>query len=110
MAADSLMALADYAPPTLLALAARLAPMQRFVNVGVTNIPGPQVPLYCMGARMLEAFPYVPLIAGMSVIVAVVSYDGQLGFGLTGCRDAAADLHVLAEGIEKAMVELAEKI
>ena len=110
VAADSLMSLADYAPPTLLALAARLAPYQRFVNVGVTNIPGPQMPLYCMGARMLEAFPYVPLIAGMSVIIAVVSYDGQLAFGLTGCRDAAADLQVLAEGIEKAMVELAEKI
>jgi diacylglycerol O-acyltransferase / wax synthase len=107
VAADAIMSLADYAPPTLLSLAARLVPFQRTVNLGVTNVPGPQVPLYCMGARMLEAFPFVNVIDNVALIVAILSYDGQLGFGLCGDRDAMADMEVLAEGIEKATVELA---
>ena len=88
-------------------LAARLMPLQRSINIGVTNVPGPQQPLYCMGARMLEAFPYVGVFSGVAIIVAVLSYDGSLGFGLTGDRDAVPDLGVLAEGIEKSVAELA---
>ena len=81
-------------------------PFQRSINIGVTNVPGPQQPLYCMGAKMLEAFPYVGAFAGAAVVVAVLSYDGALGFGLTGDRDAIPDLGVLAEGIEKSLSEL----
>jgi len=106
--AEALMSLADYAPPTLLSLAARLLPRQRSINLGVTNVPGPQFPLYCMGARMLEAFPYVGVFAGVAVVIAVLSYDGKLGFGLIGDRDAVPDLAALAEGIDKAVVELAQ--
>ena len=107
--AEVLTSLLDYAPPTLLALAARLVPRQRAVNLVVTNVPGPQVPLYCMGARMLEAFPYVGIVENLGAVVGVVSYDGQLGFGVTGDRDLLPDLPVFAEGIEKAVAELAEK-
>jgi diacylglycerol O-acyltransferase len=106
--AEVLTGLADYAPATLFTLASRLMPFQRSINIGITNVPGPQVPLYCMGARMLEAFPYVGAFAGAAVVVAVLSYDGALGFGLTGDRDAVADLGVLAEGIEKSMSELSQ--
>ena len=104
--AEVLTGLTDYAPATLFSLAARLMPFQRSVNIGVTNVPGPQQPLYCMGAKMLEAFPYVGAFAGAAVVVAVLSYNGALGFGLTGDRDAVPDLAVLAEGIEKSLSEL----
>ena len=107
LGAEALTGLADYAPATLFSLAARLMPFQRSINIGVTNVPGPQIPLYCMGSRMLEAFPYVGAFAGAAVVIAVLSYDGSLGFGLTGDRDAVSDLEVLAEGIDKSIAELA---
>ena len=105
--AEALVGLTNFAPPTLLDLAARLLPLQRSVNTGVTNVPGPQMPLYCMGARMLEAFPYVGVFENVALVIAVLSYDGQLGFGLSADRDAVSDLAVLAEGIEKSFAELA---
>jgi diacylglycerol O-acyltransferase / wax synthase len=104
--AGALVALADFAPPTLLALAARLLPFQRSINLGVTNVPGPQIALYCMGARMLEAFPYVGIFDGMALMIAALSYDGQLNIALVGDRDALADLGVLAEGIDKSLAAL----
>jgi len=106
--AEVLTGLADYAPATLFSLAARLMPFQRSINIGVTNVPGPQQPLYCMGATMLEAFPYVGAFAGAAIVVAVLSYNGALGFGLTGDREAVPDLGVLAEGIEKSLADLAQ--
>ena len=68
--------------PSLLGLAARLVHRQPFVNLVVTNVPGPQVPLYCLGARMLEAYPMVPLSRNLSLGVAILSYCGVLHFGL----------------------------
>ncbi len=106
VAADTLMELTGYAPPTLLGLASRLAVRAMPVNTVITNVPGPQIPLYCMGAKMLEAFPYVCVVDGMAMIIAVISYDGHLAFGLSGDRSAVADLHVLAKGIEGAFAEL----
>jgi diacylglycerol O-acyltransferase / wax synthase len=105
---DRMVGLLEFAPPTLLSLAARLVPFQRSFNLVVTNVPGPQVPLYCMGARMLEAFPYVGIVDNMALVVGVVSYDGTLGFGLSSDRDLMPDLPVLAEGIEKSVAELVE--
>ena len=102
--------LLDFAPPTLLGLAARLVPRQRAVNLVVTNIPGPQIPLYCMGSRLLEIFPYVGIADSIGLVIAVVSYDGELGFGLTGDRDLLPDLGVLAEEVEKAVAELATSV
>ncbi|MFN8105468.1 MAG: wax ester/triacylglycerol synthase family O-acyltransferase [Acidimicrobiia bacterium] len=104
--ADSLMRSFDYLPMFFLNLAARGAAAQRFINLVVTNVPGPQFPLYCLGARMREAYPYVGLLGKISVAVAVLSYDGQLNFGLSGDWDTTADLAVFAEGIEKALGNL----
>jgi len=104
--ADALVSLTGYAPPTLLALGARLAVRTMPVNTVITNIPGPQIPLYCLGSRMLEAFPYVCVVDGLAMIIAVISYDGRLAFGLSGDRSAVPDLHLLAEGVEAAFTEL----
>jgi diacylglycerol O-acyltransferase len=106
LGAEVLVNVTNYLPPTLLSLAARLVARQRMVNLTVTNVPGPQFPLYCMGARMIEAFPYVGPIDNMALIVGILSYDGRLCFGLSADRDAIPDLAVLAEGIEKGMAEL----
>lgn len=101
-----LIDLTQYAGTTLLSLAARLTHRQPFVNLVVTNVPGPQVPLYCMGARMLEAYPVVPLSLNLALGVAILSYCGQLHFGLFADREALEDLSVLAAGIEDAFAEL----
>ena len=104
--ADTIMEATGYAPPTLLALGARLAVRTMPMNTVITNIPGPQVPLYCLGARMLEAFPYVCVVDGMAMIIAVISYDGRLEFGLSGDRSAMADLEDLATAVPDAFDEL----
>jgi diacylglycerol O-acyltransferase / wax synthase len=72
----------------------------------ITNIPGPQVPLYCLGARMLEVYPVVPLSRNLTLNVAILSYCGQLHFGLIGDGDAGRDLEVVAGGIEDAFAQL----
>jgi WS/DGAT/MGAT family acyltransferase len=104
--ADFLINLSDYVVPTLMSLAARAAHRQRFFNLIVTNVPGPQFPLYLMGSRMLEAFPIVPLTRNLTIVVGIVSYDGTLHFGLWADRDACEDLEVLAAGLEDAFGEL----
>ncbi|HEX4529366.1 MAG TPA: wax ester/triacylglycerol synthase family O-acyltransferase [Acidimicrobiia bacterium] len=104
--AAALLGLSDYAAPTMLGLAARAAHAQRFANLMITNIPGPQVPLYCLGARMLEVYPVVPLSRNLTLNVAILSYCGQLHFGLIGDGDAGRDLEVVAGGIEDAFAEL----
>ena len=81
---------------------------QPFVNLIVTNVPGPQVPLYLMGARLIEAYPIVPLTQNLTVVVGILSYDGTLHFGLSADRDAGGDLEVLAGGIEDAFAEMAK--
>lgn len=106
MGADAIMRIADFAPPTLLSLAGRAMAGNSTINLTVTNVPGPQFPLYFRGGKLIEAFPYVPLVDKTDVGVAVLSYDGQLNFGLTGDWDAVPDLGVLAEGIEKSLQEL----
>jgi diacylglycerol O-acyltransferase / wax synthase len=110
VAADAIIRMQDFAPPTLVGVASRLVVRSHAINLVVTNVPGPQVPLYCMGARLLEAFPYVGVVQGKALNVAVISYDGQLGFGLTGDRDVLPDLHLVAEGIEDAADELATAV
>jgi WS/DGAT/MGAT family acyltransferase len=107
---EAIMSLSDYAAPTLLSIGARLASATRPVNLGITNVPGPPIPLYCMGAKMLEAFPYVGIIDNQALMVGVLSYGGQLGFGITGDRDVLSDLHLLAEGVEKGFTDLAEAV
>ena len=101
-----LVDLTQFAAPTLLGLAARVAHRQPFFNLVITNVPGPQVPLYCMGARMLEAYPVVPLTRNLALGIAILSYCGQLHFGLYVDADAVADVAVLAAGLEDAFAEL----
>ena len=101
-----LVGLTEYAAPTLLGLAARVTHRQPFFNLVVTNIPGPQVPLYCMGARMAEAYPIVPLAHSLRLGIAILSYCGQLHLGLFADRESVPDLEVLATGLENAFAEL----
>jgi WS/DGAT/MGAT family acyltransferase len=104
--ADLLMQMGSYAPPTVFAIASRLLIRSRAVNLTITNVPGPQFPLYCMGARTEEAFPYVGIVEGQALTVAVLSYDGQLGFGITGDRDVLPDIDLLVEGVAAGFDEL----
>jgi len=111
VAAEALTALSGFAPPMLLALGTRLGAKagQRNVNTVTTNVPGPQIPLYVLGRRMLKAFPYVPLAGQVRVGVAIFSYDHQVNFGITGDFDAAPDIDVLCHGIDDTMAALLKK-
>ena len=104
--AEMLLGMTDYVAPTLMSLAARVVHRQPFFNLVVTNVPGPQHPLYMMGARLVEAFPIVPLTQNLSVVVGILSYDGTLHFGVWGDRDACADIEIFATGIDDAFTEL----
>jgi WS/DGAT/MGAT family acyltransferase len=108
--ADTLTALTGFAPPTLHALGARAARglSRRMANLVVTNVPGPQVPLYAAGARMLEVFPVVPLAPGQGLSVGITSYDGHVYFGLNADRDGVGDVDVLADLVEQELAVLVE--
>jgi WS/DGAT/MGAT family acyltransferase len=108
--ADSLIALTGFAPPTLHALGARAARglSRRLFNLVVTNVPGPQVPLYAAGGEMLEVFPVVPLARGQGLSIGMTSYDGRVYFGLNADRESVGDVDVLADLIEQEVAELVE--
>jgi len=107
VAGDVLARMSGYAPPMLLALGARVGTIwpQRSVNTVTTNVPGPQIPLYACGRRMLEAYPYVPIGGNIRIAIAIFSYCGVLNFGVTGDYDSVTDLDVLVQGIEAGMRE-----
>lgn len=109
-ATGTLVGLLDYSPRVVVHAAARLVDHQPFVNLVVTNVPGPAVPLYASGARMLEAFPFVPLAGNLTLGVAALSYLDQLSVGLVADRDRFPDLDVLARGIEQSFGEIAEHV
>jgi diacylglycerol O-acyltransferase / wax synthase len=98
---------ADFAPPTIAAQAARLQSRQRFFNLVVTNIPGPQFPLYLLGRELQDVFPMVPLAKNQGVCFALMSYNGRVNFGLTADFDAMPDLDALADDLEASIAELA---
>jgi diacylglycerol O-acyltransferase len=104
--ASLLTELADFAPPTIAAQAARLQPRQRFFNLVVTNVPGPQFPLYVLGREMHALYPMVPLARRQAVCVGIMSYNGQINFGLIGDYDAIRDLDRLADDLESSIEEL----
>ncbi len=106
--ASSLANLAGFAPPTLHALGARLgsAMSRRLYNVMVTNVPGPQQPLYAGSARMVSTYPVTPLAKGQALAVGVTSYDGGVFYGLNADRDAMPDVDVLGQSIVDALAEL----
>jgi diacylglycerol O-acyltransferase len=110
--ASALAGLAGFAPPTLHSLGARVASglSKRWFNVVVTNVPGPQQPLYAGEARMLAAFPVVPLAKGQAVSIGLTSYDGKVFYGLNADRDAMPDVAVLAQCIEDSLAELVDAV
>ena len=85
---DVLTELTDFAPPTIVGQAARLQSRQRWFNLVVTNVPGPQFPLYLLGRQLLEIFPMVPLAKRQAVCFGIMSYNGTVNFGLIGDYDA----------------------
>jgi WS/DGAT/MGAT family acyltransferase len=106
--AQALTNLAGFAPPTILSQAARLQARQRYFNLVVTNVPGPQFPLYLLGRRMLRLYPVVPLARRQALGIAVMSYDGHLGFGLLGDYDALPELETLAGELRRSIAALAK--
>jgi len=105
--AQALTNLAGFAPPTILSQAARLQARQRYFNLVVTNVPGPQFPLYLLGHRLRSLYPVVPLARRQALGIAVMSYNGHLGFGLLGDYDALPDLDAIALDLEHAVRQLA---
>jgi WS/DGAT/MGAT family acyltransferase len=110
--ADAIIGMVGFAPPTLHALAARVGSglSKRFFNLVVTNVPGPQFPLYAAGARLLAAYPVVPLARGQAVSIGLTSYDGGVYYGLNADRDAMPDVEVLAQCLVDALAELRDTV
>jgi diacylglycerol O-acyltransferase len=111
-AGQRLTAMAELAPSAALAFAERNSMRilrrlpQHTINTVTTNVPGPQHPLYLAGREMLEYLPFVPIVQGMRVGLAIMSYNGKVAFGVTGDYDTVPDIEVLAGGIEDAIAEL----
>ncbi|HEX8052157.1 MAG TPA: wax ester/triacylglycerol synthase family O-acyltransferase [Thermoleophilaceae bacterium] len=108
MGAQMLTELTGFAPPTIMGQASRLVVRQRFFNLVVTNVPGPQVPLYMMGREMIEIFPMVPLAPNQALGVAIMSYNGRINFGLVGDYDVMGNLDQVALDFRASLEELAE--
>ena len=98
----------DFAPPTLLAQAARINFSTRLFNVVVTNVPGPQIPLYVLGRELEDCFPVGFLPPNQALFIAIMSYNGGINFGLLADYDAMDDLELVAEGLERATAALLE--
>jgi WS/DGAT/MGAT family acyltransferase len=108
VAGDVLTSLSGFAPPMLLALGARIAARSPSLGLqtGVTNVPGPQQPLQTLGRRLLESYPFVPVIGKVRISIAIFSYDGGLYFGVTGDYDSSSDVDILTRGVESSIAEL----
>jgi diacylglycerol O-acyltransferase len=106
--ADALVRLTGFAPPTMLSAAARLGAglARRLFNVVVTNVPGPQFPLYAAGAQMIDCYPVVPLTKGQAVTIGLISYNGGVFYGMNCDRDSMPDIDILAGCIEESLAEL----
>jgi WS/DGAT/MGAT family acyltransferase len=104
--ATTLTALADFAPTTILSQAARLQTRQRMFNFVVTNVPGPQFPLYLIGRPLVGLYPVVPLARNTALGIAIMSYNGRLAFGLLGDFDAMEALDALGDELAGAVDDL----
>ena len=111
VAGDVLAQLSGFAPPLLLALGSRVMTRSARLNMdtATTNVPGPQVAVHALGRRLLESYPYVPIVGTIRIVVAIFSYDGDLYFGVTGDRDHAPDIDTLTAGIESGLADLHER-
>jgi hypothetical protein len=110
--ARAIAGIAGFAPPTLHSLGARVASglSRRLFNLVVTNVPGPQQPLYLDGSRMLASYPVIPLAKGQALSVGLTSYDGGVYYGLASDRYAMPDLDVLGQCVVEALAELVEAV
>ena len=106
LGAEVISSLNDFAPPTLLAQASRLNFSTRLFNLIVTNVPGPQFPLYLLGLELQELAPVAFLPENHALAVAIISYNGCVDFGLLGDYDAMPDLDVFADYLDDALAEL----
>ena len=105
---DALLGAADLLPGSLYALGVKAwahSP-QRIFSTVTTNVPGPQMPLYLLGRRMTDMYPYIPLGADLRITIGIASYAGGLAWGVTGDHDSVPDLQVLSDGIEQSIDEL----
>lgn len=114
-AGGTVTALADLLPPMIVGNVTRVAMgygrrrAQHALDTVTTNVPGPQLPLYCLGRLMLEHRPFVPISHGVRVGTAILSYNGRLSFGVTGDFDTAPDVDVMVAGIVEGVDELIER-
>jgi diacylglycerol O-acyltransferase / wax synthase len=109
VAADRIAGVAGFAPTTFHALGSRVAVEEsQGVNLVITNVPGPQFPMYMAGAEMVETYPVPPLQPGFSVAVGVTSYDGGVYYGITADRDALPDIDVFGQCVRDALDELVD--
>jgi diacylglycerol O-acyltransferase len=108
VAGDVLTSMSGFAPPLLLALGSRLVTLSPRLNMhtATTNVPGPQQPVQTLGRRMLQSYPFVPVVGSIRIVVAIFSYDGGLFFGVTGDYDGAPDIDALTAGIARGMDDL----
>jgi len=101
LGADALFQVAEWTPSTLLSLAGRNVTRMLPFNMVVTNVPGPQMPMYMFGSRMVEAFPHVPLTENLGLGIALLSYDGKLCWGFNADYDLVPDLPAFTRAIEE---------
>lgn len=108
--ARRLTGIAGFAPTTFHALGSRVAAreLRRGFHLAVTNVPGPQFPLYAAGSRMLESYPLHPLVPGHALAIGVTSYDGKVFYGITADRDLVPDVDVLGQCVTEALEELSD--
>ena len=107
--AEVLAGVQSFAPPTVLAQASRINFSTRLFNLIVTNVPGPQFPLYVLGRELQDLFPVAFLPRDHALAVAIMSYNGGMDFGLLGDYDAMPDLDELGRDLEVALEELADR-
>ena len=109
VAADRIAGVAGFAPTTFHALGSRVAAEEsQSVNLVITNVPGPQFPMFMAGAEMVETYPVPPLLPGFGVAVGVTSYDGGVYYGITADRDALPDIDVLGQCVRDSLDELVD--
>jgi diacylglycerol O-acyltransferase / wax synthase len=104
--AGFLIGLTEFAPPTIHAMASRAAASSRLYNFLVTNVPGPQLPIYCLGSRLLGGFPFTPLAATQAYAVGLTSIDGWMNFGFTADYDALPDVERVTGFLVESVDEL----
>jgi WS/DGAT/MGAT family acyltransferase len=108
LGAEVLASMSEWTAPTLITLAARLAFYNRASNLVVTNVPGPQLPLYLLGARMVETYPMAPLFRNQGLGIALFSYAGGLYWGFNADWDLFPDLHDMVVAVDASFRELCD--